>query len=107
MKRVMRFLVFLPLICGGEMISIGEGTVLHQGLPIEPVARYSYSQQLYMASEIGVGGVIDTLYFHYQVSSSLFKPGNKDLKVYLGHTDRSTLPNWIPVDSLSLVFSDS
>lgn len=90
-----------------DMISIGEGTVLGQGLPIEPVARYSYSQQLYMASEIGVGGVIDTLYFHYQVSSSLFKPGNKDLKVYLGHTDRSTLPNWIPVDSLSLVFSDS
>ncbi len=109
MKHLLLLLLIMiiPLASWSELISIGEGTVLNQGLPIEPVARYSYSQQLFLAPEIGVGGVIDTLYFHYQVSSQLFKPGNKDIKVYLGHTGRTLMQSWFPVDSLSLVFNDS
>lgn len=87
-----------------ETITIGEGTVLHQGLPIEPIARYSYSQQLFLASEIGTGGLITQLGFHYNVNSNLFFAGNRQLKLWLGHSSRSSMPSWIPADSLQLVY---
>lgn len=88
----------------GETISIGNGAILNQGLPIEPIARYSYSQQLVLASEIGAGGIISQLSFHYNVSSTLFFEGNRQLKLWMGHTSRSSMPSWIPADSLMLVY---
>lgn len=100
---LMLLLVFLQSAYA-ETITIGEGTVLHQGLPIEPIARYSYSQQLFMASEVGSGGVISQLGFHYNVASNLFFEGNRQLKLWLGHSSRSTMPAWISTDSLSLVY---
>lgn len=66
------FLSLAPLIAMAEIVSIGDGNVLNQGLPIEPVARYSYSQQLFLSSEIGAGGVISRLDFSYNVGSAFF-----------------------------------
>ncbi|GAB1468465.1 hypothetical protein MASR2M64_11940 [Candidatus Cloacimonadota bacterium] len=107
MRQLLLIMVPLcfALTLGAELISIGSGTVLNQGLPIEPVARYSYSQQLFMTSEIGVGGTIDTLKFQYNVASQLFYEGNKQLSIWLGHSSRSTMNSWVPVDSLYPVFS--
>lgn len=90
-----------------QMVSIGSGTVLHQGLPIEPVARFSYTQQLFYASEIGLAGEITHLGFQYNVQSNLFFAGNKDWKIYLGHSDLNIMQNWVPVSELSLVFNGS
>ncbi|MDD2228255.1 MAG: choice-of-anchor J domain-containing protein [Candidatus Cloacimonetes bacterium] len=105
-----RSLLLLLLLCnviniGAEVISIGSGTVLNQGLPIEPLARYSYSQQLFMATEIGVGGTIDAVQFQYNVASQFFYEGNKQLSIWLGHSDRSTMNSWVSTDSLYPVFS--
>jgi len=100
--------VILVILCASllcETISIGSGTVLNQGLPIEPVARYTYSQQLFMADEIGCGGIITSLGFHYNVSSDLFFDGNRQWKIYLGHSNRTVMSaGWVPIDSLSLVY---
>lgn len=106
-KRILLVLTIACLAWGlsGELISIGTGTVLNQGLPIEPVACYSYSQQLFLASEIGVGGVIDTLYFQYNVASQVFFEGNRQLSIYLGHSFRTQMNSWVPADSLYPVFS--
>lgn len=106
-KKLIRFSLLLLLIVWlqsgfAETISIGNGDILHQGLPIEPIARYSYSQQLFMASEVGAGGLISQLGFHYNVASNLFFEGNRQLKLWLGHSARSTMPSWIPADSLQL-----
>ncbi len=107
MKRLLLVAVnlFLVMGLGAELISIGSGTVLNQGLPIEPAAPYSYSQQLFLASEIGVGGSIDAIHFQYNVASQLFFPGNRQLTIYLGHSQRTLMSGWVPADSLSTVFS--
>lgn len=107
MKRLcLVVLAYLLVVCrlAGVIVSIGSGNTLNQGLPIEPVARYSYSQQIFRASEINVGGVIGTISFQYNVSSSLFFAGNRQIKMWLGHTTQNTISSWIPADSLYLVY---
>lgn len=89
------------------MVSIGSGNILHQGLPIEPLARFSYTQQLFLASEIGMAGEITHVGFQYNVQSNLFFAGNKDWKIYLGHSNLSAMQDWVPVNELSLVFNGS
>ncbi|MDY0152777.1 MAG: hypothetical protein RBS43_10930, partial [Candidatus Cloacimonas sp.] len=108
MKRLSCFLLLvvallLPLFA--ETIAIGNGNVLNQGLPIEPIARYSYSQQLFLASEIGLSGLIDSLSFKYSETSNLFFEGIKEWKIWLGHSSRMVMGSWMPLDSLYLVYN--
>lgn len=90
-----------------EIITIGTGEVLNQGLPIEPVARYSYSQQLFMPSEIACSGQITSLGFRYHAVSNFFYPGINQWKIWLGHSQRSLMNSWIPLDSLNLVYDNA
>nr|MDK2850140.1 hypothetical protein [Candidatus Cloacimonadota bacterium] len=101
--------LLLVLLCtlhlSANIITIGTGNVLHQGLPIEPVARFSYSQQLLYSSEIGQAGEISQIGFQYNVASESFLQGNKEWSIYLGHSDLSQLSEWIPTTELNQVFS--
>jgi len=97
------FIFCVSHLCA-DVISIGNGNILHQGLPIEPVARFSYTQQLYYASEIGMPGEITQLEFHYNVQSEGFYQGNKEWKIYLGHSALQELDAWQPISGLSLVY---
>lgn len=105
-KRITLFiaLLFSLGMLSAELISIGNGTVLNQGLPIEPIARYSYSQQIFLASEIGVGGYISAIQFQYNVVSQAFYAGNSQLKVFIGHTTQSEFSAWHPASSMTLAF---
>lgn len=104
-KRLIWLLILLPLSLWAQTITIGNGTLLNQGLPIEPVARYSYSQQLFLAPELIYSGSITHLGFQYNVGSTGFLVGNKQLKVFLGHSSLSTLDDWVNIQSLSEVFN--
>jgi hypothetical protein len=104
-RRLILYL-FLSAILGlnAQVISIGSGNALHQGLPIEPLARFSYTQELYYGSDIGIPGEITALGFEYNVQSSLFYQGNKEWQIYLGHSNLNSMQDWIPVAELSLVY---
>ncbi len=107
-RRLVLALLFMSLcVLNAQMVSIGAGNVLHQGLPIEPLARFSYTQQLFYASEIGMAGEITHLGFQYHVQSNLFFAGNKDWKIYLGHSELGTMQAWVPAHELSMVFNGS
>ncbi len=104
-KRLLPFLfLFSCLQLMAQEISIGSGNILHQGLPIEPAAHFSYSQQLYHSSQIGISGTITRLSFQYNSSSSIFYEGNKHWRIYLGHSDLDSIQDWLPLSELSLVF---
>ena len=103
-KGLILLLLFLPLWVWGQIISVGDGNVKHQGLPIEPAARFSYSQQLYYGSEIDCSGSITHIGFQYDVGSAVFYSGNKELKIWLGHSALSTLEEWVDPSTLSLVY---
>ena len=104
MKRLALLLALLALALNsqGELVQIGSGSLVNQGLPIEPLSIYGYSQQLYLASEIGGAGPITELSFQYSVDYNEFYERNKALKIWLGHTQRNQITAWVPVDSLSL-----
>jgi hypothetical protein len=83
-KVLICLLLLLPLLSWGQTVDIGNGDLLNQGLPFEPLARFSYSQQLYLAEEIGQSGTITHLGFQYHVQSTGFLDANKNLKIYMG-----------------------
>ncbi len=104
-KATLLFLIaWVSTSLQAETIQIGSGSVVNQGLPLEPFTAYSYSQQLFLAQEIGPGGIISAIGFQYQVAHTAFLSANCEVKFYLGHSSRTLLNSWIPIDSLSLVF---
>lgn len=104
----MRLIPLLLLFClalGAETVQIGSGALVNQSLPIEAARVYSYSQQLYLASEINFTGSINSLAFQYSVAGNIFLANNSAWKIWLGLADQDHLANWFPVDSLALVFN--
>lgn len=88
----------------GQTIQIGSGSLLRQGLPLKPYLHYSYSQQIYYASEIGNPGLITGISFEYDVHSTAYYQNNCQIRVWMACTPRSELNSWMDTDSLSLVF---
>lgn len=52
-----------------------------------------------------MAGEITHLGFQYNVESNLFLAGNKDWKIYMGHSHLISMQDWVPVSELSLVFN--
>ncbi len=96
------FFVVLPLMA--DIIQIGDGTQINQGLPWEPVRTYSYSQQVFYASDINFLGYVTSVSFQYTVSSANYLATNQEIKIWLGHTPRTHLDSWTPLDSLTLCY---
>jgi M6 family metalloprotease-like protein len=84
-------------------IVLGEGTETNLYLPSYSYYKYSLSQQIYTASEIGTKGYIAQL--------SFYNDGNTETRayeVYMAHTDKIVFDNvndWITVRADDLVFS--
>ncbi len=73
-------------------------------LPSNFYYKYGYSQQIYLASEIGGGGLITSLALQYFYSSNQ----TRTMDIYLGHTTKSSFSSnydWVPLEDLTLVYS--
>jgi hypothetical protein len=103
-KALICLILLLPLLVGAQTITIGNGEVLHQGLPLEPAARFSYSQQLFYAAEIDHSGSITHLGFNYHINSNVFYEANKHLSIYMGHSALNTLEDWVSIQSMVSVY---
>lgn len=88
--------------CPEGLIQIGYGTEENTHLPMEPFYGYSYSQSLYLQSEIDVAGQrISRVY--YQKNNSNEWPDAGQINIYMGHTTQTSLTDWIPVTELQEV----
>ncbi|HPB18575.1 MAG TPA: choice-of-anchor J domain-containing protein [Candidatus Cloacimonas sp.] len=105
----MRKLILLALLFGAclhaTVITIGNENLLNKGLPIEPIAHFSYSQQLYLPAEIGCAGMITAVSFQYNVNSNVFYNANKTWKIWMGHTSVAEITNWLPLDNMQVVYN--
>ena len=76
-------------------------------LPSSFYYGYGYSQQIYLASEIGGAGIINSLALQYFYSNNQ----TRNMDIYLGHTDKSSFNSntidWVPLSDLTLVYSGS
>ena len=93
--------VFMPLANAGTIIGEGEDT--HGFLPSSSLYKYSMSQQIYTAAEMGGSFTINNI--------SFFNAGNektRDYVIYMVHTSKasfSSVTDWVSVTNSNIVFS--
>ena len=91
-------------VCPDGKVCIGEGTATNSYLPSNNYYKYSLTQQIYTAEELGEEG--------YILSLDLFKSSTnemiRNLDIYVVSTDKKEFDSntdWIPVSAADLVFS--
>lgn len=97
-------LVSIPNISmADEIITIGTGNETGEHVPIEPYYCYTYSQSVYLQSEINATGpgYIDAIEFQYNG----YCAWTDDIKVYVGHTSGTYFSTWKPLSTMTLVYS--
>lgn len=105
--QLILLLCLLPLSLKAQ-VQIGKGDETGEYLPVSPDYGYTYSQTIYLKSEIGnSGGDITTLKYYFD-GDGISKTNN--WTIYIGHTSKtsfSSSSDWIPVSQLTEVFSGS
>mgnify|MGYP002623751841 CR=1 FL=1 len=101
--------VFTEVSSGGGTatdITIGSGTSTNAYIPTYAYYKYSLTEQIYTAAEIGQSGTITAVSF--KVSNA--KSTTRTLAVYLKHTTKTAFTSkkgWEAVSSSNLVYSGS
>lgn len=89
-------------ISGGD-ISIGTGTSTTSYLPSYSFYSYSYTQQVFLASELGGENTFHTIAFD---CSALASNPTRSYQFYLMHTtETGASTGWLPADSAKLVYT--
>ena len=91
-----------------QTVTIGTGTTGIYSIPVNTFYNYSYTQQIFTASEIGPQvGVINSISFQYVYSTPQTK---NPVTIYIGNTTKtifSSTTDWIPVSAMNKVFTGS
>lgn len=100
---VWKFRTALP----AGLVQIGNGTVTSNNLPINPFYGYSYSQVIYLQSEINVPDQrISKLKYYWNGLAA--GTNSASWTVYMGHTTKtafSSTTDWIPTSAMTQVYS--
>ena len=88
------------------LVFIGDGTS-NNYLPIYPYYNYSYSQTIYLQSDINVADKrIENIAFYWNGAAA--GTASKDWVVYMAHTDKTAFSgatDWVPFNQLTQVFA--
>jgi len=107
MKKITFLMAFIALLSwqGNAQVLVGAGTAVDQALPIEPYYGFTYSQSIYLASEIGANGNITGVKYFATPSTTL---ANSDsVTVYIAHTTRTSFASttdWEPIATFTQAF---
>ena len=91
-------------LMGGDPFT--EGTISTYYIPLNNYYNYTYTQQIFLASEMGGSQTIDSIAFEYGYSTASTDKTN--VTIYLGHTTQSTFSstsNYISPSGLQQVYS--
>jgi len=91
-------------MAGGDPFT--EGTSTHSNLPLNNYYNYTYTQQIFLASEMGGAHTLDSIAFDYAYSTPSTEKAS--VTIYLGHTTQSTFSstsNYIPATGLQQVYT--
>ena len=106
MKKLALFLsILFSLLCiNGQVVTIGSGNSTNTSIPSVLSQNYSYSQQIYTATEVGDAAPICGISLWKTSTETIYRY----VTIYLGHTQQTQFTsntNWIPIGELTLVFS--
>lgn len=101
MKKITLSLVFLLTMVMGSygQVTVGEGTDTAQVLPFNAFYGYTYSQSIYLASEINASGSITSIQWYFTGTGAL--PNSQNLTIYLGQTTKSSFDTNLDYVALS------
>lgn len=106
MKRILFLFVLLALSWQGmAQIPIGNGSTKNASVPIEPYYGYSYTQSIYLQSEISGSGSITELTWDFAGTSL---SNSDEWTIYIGHTTKTEFADsndWVDISTLTQVFS--
>ncbi|MDP8232919.1 MAG: fibronectin type III domain-containing protein, partial [Candidatus Zophobacter franzmannii] len=91
---------------GTDVLTIGNGTEINHHLPIEPYVGYSYSQTIYLQSEIDRTGFVDKIYYQFNMGGAL--TNNNQWAIYMAHTPNNSFASttdWLPMSSFTEVYN--
>lgn len=100
-------LLLLTYFSSQAQVQLGDGTVIEKGVPFEPGNPYSYTQSIYLASEIVATGEINSIQWYYAGTGTL--EGSQELTVYLSHTTKTAFSSdtdWEPIANLTEVYAN-
>ena len=91
-KKVFSLMMTLLLafmgVAKAETIEIGTGTGTSYYVPFNSLYGYSFTEQIYSASDIGIAGSITSISFYLGTSSSVEQ--TNDIALYMKNVSRST-----------------
>ena len=104
---LLRFLLLFIFVSSAGIsafgqITIGTGTTTGQNIPLEMYYGYTYSQSIYLSSEIGATGDITGLEWTYSGTSH-----SNDIIIYVGHSSKNTFSgssDWEAIGNLTEVY---
>ncbi|MCQ2271792.1 MAG: fibronectin type III domain-containing protein [Bacteroidales bacterium] len=82
--------------------TIGNGTSTNSYLPSYSYYKYSYTQQIFLASELNGQSMINSLSFEMGAVVS-----QRNIQIYLMHTSATNSTNFLPATNAQLVYSGS
>jgi len=107
MRKITCYLIlFLFSVLSFGQVPIGNGNNESQNLPFEPYYGYSYTQTVYLASEINASGDITGLQWYFSGTTAL--PNSQNLVIYLAESTRdsySSTTDWEPITSFTQVYA--
>lgn len=92
-------------------VQVGTATTTTDNAPVKTQVAYSYSQSLYMASDLVAGGATGVGMIskvRYYMNSGSNNANSNNLTVYLGNTNKttfSTTTDWVPASAMTNCFS--
>ena len=105
-STLLLFALFTLLWQVDAQVTIGAGNLQAENAPFEPFYGYSYSQTVYLASEINANGDISDIQWYYSGTSAL--PSSQELVIYMAElprTEFASTTDWEPIASFTEVYS--
>jgi hypothetical protein len=106
-------LIFCSICISGlgfaQMVEIGSptSTASNYTIPVNNFYNYSYTQQIYLAEDIGMPGTITTIRFYWTGGASGLEESD-NWTIYMGHKVEDSFANaddWLAYSELTEVFS--
>ena len=101
-------LITFPFLAFPQVI-VGTGTNETQSIPIEAYYGFSYSQTIYLASEINSSGMITSIAYFYSGTTAL-PNSDDDIQIWMTESTKTAFASsldWEPVASMTQVFNGS
>ncbi|WP_452219139.1 T9SS type B sorting domain-containing protein [Lacinutrix undariae] len=108
MKKItLLIFAFLSVLCQvNAQVAVGSGNLESENAPFDPYFGYSYTQSVYLASEINASGTITAIQWYYSGASDL--DNCQELVIYMAESTRADYADtsdWEPIASFTQVYA--